>query len=162
RATTLQEVFAYEPDLRVISLSGADGAERVFGSLTSPNYFTVLGVRAAAGRLFTPQDVERSGPIVVLSHRVCTSHYLNDSTVLGRATRLNGAPFPVVGVASPAFQGTTVTAPDVWVPAPFATTVDRHAVIDWLQVMVGGRLKPGVRVSQTAAEMRVIGAALVR
>jgi predicted permease len=162
RTTTLQEVFAYEPDLRVISLSGSEGAERVFGSLASPNYFAVLGVRAAVGRLFTPQDVERSGPVVVLSHRFWTSHYQNDPAVIGRSIRLNGAPFSVVGVASPEFQGTTVTAPDVWVPAAFATTLDRRAVPDWLQVMVGGRLKPGVRVSQTAAEMRVIGAALVR
>ena len=161
RATTVQEVFAYEPDMRAISLSGSDGAERVFGSLASPNYFAVLGVRAAAGRLFTAQDVERSGPIVVLSHRFWTSHYQSDPTVIGRSIRLNGSPFSIVGVTSPAFQGTTVTAPDVWVPAPFATTLGRAAP-QWLQVMVGGRLKPGVRVSQTAAEMSVIGAALVR
>jgi putative ABC transport system permease protein len=160
RATTVQGVFAYEPALRVLSLAGPDGAERVFGSLASPNYFEVLGVRAAAGRLFTSQDVERSGPLVVLSHRLWIGHYKSDPGVIGRSIRLNGSPFSIVGVAAPAFQGSTVTAPDVWIPAPFATTLDRRESAQFLQVMIGGRLKPGVRVSQTAAEMSVIGATL--
>ena len=162
RATTVQGVFAYEPDLRVISLAGPDGAERVFGSLTSPNYFEVLSVHAAAGRLFTAQDVERLGPVVVLSHRFWTSHYRNDPTVIGRSIRLNGSSFSIVGVTSAVFRGTTVTAPDAWVPAAFATALDRHANAQGLQVMVGGRLKPGASASQTAAEMSVLGAALER
>jgi len=71
RATRLDGVYAYQIDLSPISLRGAEGAERVFGNLVTTNFFSVLGVPAAAGRVFGPTDSDEPGasPLLVLSHR---------------------------------------------------------------------------------------------
>ena len=162
RSRTLEDVFAYQVDLMPVSLAGTDGAVRIFGCLSSPNYFTVLGVRPAAGRMFGVTDGVQPGtsPVVVMSHRFWTTHYNQDPAIVGRTVRLNNYPFTVVGVAEEGFRGTSVLAPDVWIPAPMAETLNRSWSFQGLQVMIGGRLKPGVPVAQATAEIELIGRAL--
>ena len=172
RTTSLDGVYAYSRFPQAMSLGGVGtdvGTESVFGSVVTLNYFTVLGAIPAAGRLFGRADSDHPGasPVVVLSHRFWTRHFNTDPTLLGRAVMLNGHPFTVVGVASEGFHGTGVRAVDVWVPMnmaaavtaqPAATLTDRAA--HWL--LIGGRLKPDLSVSQAAAEMDVIGRTLER
>jgi predicted permease len=172
RTATLDGVYAYSRFPQPMSLRGAGaevGVDSVFGSVVTANYFTVLGAVPAAGRLFGTADGEQSGasPVVVLSHRFWSRRFNNDPAVVGRTMTLNGHPFTVIGVASEGFHGTGVRALDVWVPMNMApavnsrgapTLTDRAA--DWL--LVGGRLKPGVSVSQAAAEMDVIARTLER
>ena len=162
RSATLQDAFAYQADLLPVSLAGAEGATRIFGCLSSPNYFSVLGVRPAAGRLFGASDSEQPGasPVVVLSHRFWTMHFSQSPTVVGQPVRLNGQPFVVIGVAAEGFRGTSVLAPDVWIPAPMVESIRPDGTLRGLQVMIGGRLKPGLSVSQAGADMALIGRAL--
>jgi predicted permease len=119
-------------------------------------------VSAAAGRLFGPGDSEREGasPIVVLSHRFWTRRFNADPSVVGQTFRLNGQAFTVVGVASESFQGTNVLAPDVWVPAGMTQTLRPGSSLQWMQVLMGGRLKPGISLRQAAAEIDLIGSAV--
>jgi predicted permease len=171
RTTTLSDVFAYKLQLDSVSLRiTADGAERVFATVATTNYFQLLGVRAAAGRLFGPGDSDRPGasPIAVLSHRFWMRRFGGDSSIPGRTVRLNGHPFAIVGVADQAFRGTSVVAPDLWIPAGMVGVVQPESEAprltsresDWL--MLGGRLKPGVSRAQASAEVAALGEALAR
>ena len=91
---------------------------------------------------------------------------LNQSQdVVGQTIRLNGRPFTIVGVAPDGFQGTGITAADVWVPITMrpAITDESAAVFEnaraaWL--MIGARLKPGVSFERGASEVAAIGQAL--
>ena len=162
RARTLDDVFAYQLDVSSWSLAGDEGAERVFGILVSPNYFTVLGVQPGAGRLFGDRDGAGEVPLVVLSHAFWTRRYNRDPAIVGRTVRVSSHPFTVVGVASEGFRGISVLAPDMWVPAPMLSSFtpgSPHA-LQGLQVMIGGRLEPGVSVAQARAEIDILGRAL--
>jgi predicted permease len=162
RATRLEGVYAYQLDLSAISLRGAEGAERVFGNLVTTNYFSVLGVPAAAGRVFGPHDSDEPGasPLLVLSHRFWTRRFNADAGIIGTTLQINGQPFTVIGVASEAFRGVGVVAPDLWVPTAMASTISRESGPDWLRVMVGGRLKPGVTRQEAAVEIDALGRTL--
>src|SRR5258706_6773343 len=115
RATTLDGVYASGLFPRAMSFSGAgDSAatERVFGTLVTANYFSVLGAAPAAGRLFDPETVDRPGAdaVVVLSHRFWTRRFNRDPSIIGRAILLNRQSLTVIGVAAERFQGPGVRA----------------------------------------------------
>ena len=117
RTTTLSGVYAIRLEPQVMSLSGADGADRVYGTMVSGNYFNVLGTRAARGRLFTDTDDRpESAAATVISYELWQRRFAGDPQILGRVVPLNGYPFTIVGVTTPGFQGTTVMRSDAWVP----------------------------------------------
>jgi predicted permease len=171
RATTLDGLYAYSRFPQAMSVGGTGdygGADSIFGSVVTANYFTVLGALPAVGRLFGAGDSDLPGasPVVVLSHLFWTRRFNQDPSVVGRTLTLDGHPFTVVGVAREGFRGTGVRALDVWVPmgmvatvtAPGATLTDRTA----RRFLIGGRLKAGVTIARAAAEMDVIGQTLAR
>jgi predicted permease len=167
RATTVDGVYAYPLFPHAMSLGGtgsASGSERIFGTAVTGNYFTVLGAAPAAGRLFGAAEIEQPGaaPVVVLSHRFWTRRFDKDPAVVGRTLTLNRRAFTVIGVASEGFQGTGIRAGDVWVPIAMDTPVTSLTNRASAGLLLGGRLKPGVTVSQAAAEMDAIGRALER
>jgi putative ABC transport system permease protein len=87
--------------------------------VVSGNYFSVLGVRAALGRLLTPADDGAPGanPAAVLSYRYWASHLGSDPRLVGQTIALNGHAFEVIGVAPPNFQSAVWgEMPDVFVP----------------------------------------------
>ena len=87
--------------------------------LVSGNYFSVLGVRPAVGRLFAPDDSATRGasPLVVLSYRYWTQHLGADSAVVNQTLLVNGSPFTIIGVVQPGFDSVIGgTAPDIFVP----------------------------------------------
>jgi predicted permease len=152
-----------------MSLSGAGntgGAERIFATVVTSNYFTVLGVRSIVGRVFGPGDGEQPGasPLVVLSHRFWLRRFDANPAIVGQTLKLNGHPFTVVGVAREGFRGTSVVAPDVWIPTAMAETVKsgRRQSAESGGLMLGGRLKPDVSMRQAAAEINAISRALER
>ena len=81
--------------------------EPVQAAIVSGNYFDVLGVRPAVGRMFAANE-DRSGfptRVVVLSHRMWQQRMGGDPAIVGRSIRLNGAAYTVVGVAPRGFDG---------------------------------------------------------
>jgi putative ABC transport system permease protein len=172
RATTLDGVYGHEIFGGAMSLASPEGAERIFATAVTANYFSVLGVRPAAGRLFRTGDLsalasddkraEESGPILVLSHRFWTRRFKQDPGIVGRTVTLNGRAFTVVGVGSEGFQGTRIVAADVWFPLNVSTAMSTltNRAGGWL--VMGGRLKPGVSMTQASAELDGIGRALAR
>jgi hypothetical protein len=93
--------------------------ERTQGELMSGTYFAVLGVPAAQGRLFTPEDDRKPGghSVAVLSHRYWQYRFASDPSVVGRKIAINGHAFTIVGVAAPGFDGVDIAeASQVFVP----------------------------------------------
>jgi putative ABC transport system permease protein len=171
RATTLTDVYAARLDPSPMGLGGQDGAERIYGTTVSANYFTVLGTKPAAGRLLVEADdsgAPGSHPVMVISHELWRRRFGGDPNIVGQTVPLNGTPFAIVGITPPGFQGTTVLRSDAWVPisaTPLATprrNANLLTMREGVWLVMGGRLKPGVTLAQANAEISAIGAALQR
>ncbi len=81
--------------------SQANAAVRSSGHLVSGNYFSLLGVRAMIGRVFTPED-DRPGaePAAVISHRYWQNELNSDASVVGKRFIINNTNFTIVGVTA--------------------------------------------------------------
>ena len=103
-----------------ISLGGGPGAkaERLFGQIVSPEYFSVLGVTAARGRVFAPDtDKPGSAPVVLISDRFWRQHMNSDPAAVGQAMRVNGQTATIVGIGPQDFLGAIPFVPaDIFVP----------------------------------------------
>jgi predicted permease len=133
---------------------------RATAHLVTGNYFDVMGVRAAFGRLLSPEDdLPNSPPVAVVSfgywQRAAALHA--DPAAVGKVAILNGTAFTIVGVAPQEFFGERVRRPpDYWLPLTLQPRVGQTPYLDrtdayWLRLL--GRLRPGAtRVqAQTAA-----------
>jgi predicted permease len=145
----------------------ADGqAELVDARFVSGNYFGVLGIAPAAGRLIAPADDERNGPIVaVLGYRWWQTRFGGDPAVVGKAIRVNNAPVTIIGVAAKDFRGTSLSeATKLFVPVTQTPRVQTgffsrpemltNRGMAWLNVIV--RLKPGVTSQAAAAGLEAV------
>jgi predicted permease len=132
-------------------------ATRASGHLISGNYFSLLGVTAARGRLLTPEDDKPNAPpAAVMSYRYWEQELNRDPSVVGQTFVLNGTNFTVVGITPQEFFGVRVRRPpDFWVPLAFHPQVElRKSFLDDNNVsflMLLGRLKPGVLLAQAQA-----------
>ena len=86
---------------------GGGAVEPVTGQLVSGEFFSVLGVRPALGRLFAPDDNRSLGqhPVLVISYSYWQRRFGGNPGVLGSPLPLNGAHFTIVGVAERGFFG---------------------------------------------------------
>ena len=163
---TLVDVVAQ--DDQTYSIAVDDTAERTWGGLVSGNFFQVMGLRPAAGRLFTPQDDVTPGahPVVVISHAYWQRRFSGDPGIVGRQVTINNTPMTVVGVAPVGFIGSFLgVAASAWVPMAMQREMmggDRmqQRGNGWMQSLV--RLKPGVSEEQAQAEAASMMAQLER
>jgi putative ABC transport system permease protein len=157
-ARTLEHVYARTLFPRSMTLADSAGVEKVVAEVVTTNYFAALGTRPAVGRLFNADESDRPGesPIVVLSHRFWTRRFNADPAIVGHVVRLNQFPMTVVGVAPEAFQGTTIAAPDLWVPLGMTATADQLEARRSGWVVMGARLAPGATMAQATAELDTI------
>jgi predicted permease len=133
------------------------------GQLVTGDYFPLLGVRPALGRLLGPDDdrAPMGHPVVVLAHAYWQRRFGGDPAVLGRSISLSGVPFTIVGVAPEDFFGTEMgTAPSLFAPVMMQPTVMPMTVnllyrpnlySTWLRIL--GRLKSGVSLAQARAQL---------
>jgi predicted permease len=138
-----------------LSVAGEGQTERANGELVSGNYFDVLGVRPAMGRVFTDDDNRVPGghPLVVLSYGYWTRHFGADAGILNKTLIVNGVSMTVVGVARAGFNGVQVgQTPDMFIPITMKAqmTPNWDGLNDqrdyWLAII--GRLKPGLSREQ--------------
>ncbi len=143
-----------------MSLTGKGNPERIWGTVASANYFTVLGVRPTLGRAFLPAEDEKPGgaPVAVISYRLWQTHFAADPDIVGHSIEINQRPYTIVGVAPALFQGSqTGLRSEIWVPIMMVQQLmeqgdlihDHHYF--WMFAM--GRLKPGVAPEQAQEEM---------
>src|SRR6266571_914238 len=141
-----------------LSVAGEGQTERANGELVSGNYFDVLGVVPALGRVFNQDDdlVPGANPIVVLSHGYWVRRFGGDTGILNKMLVVSGHSMTVVGVSRAGFTGVQVgQMPDLFIPmmmkAQITPTWDglKDHRDFWLAIM--GRLKPGLSATQAEA-----------
>ena len=146
-----------------VSLSYKNNAIPAYADTVSGNYFELLGVRAALGRVFREDDDRVPGgrAVAVLSYTAWVSQFGGEASVLNQKVLVNGYPFTVVGVAQKGFVSEKPgDAPDVFVPI----TMRKQITPDWdgfdnrkdYWVTMFARLKPGVTKEQAQAAINVV------
>ncbi|HEY7673044.1 MAG TPA: ABC transporter permease, partial [Gammaproteobacteria bacterium] len=139
-------------------------------TLVSGNFFSVMGVTPAFGRVFRPDEDQVPGrdAVAVLSHGFWERSFAADPSVLGRRVRLNGIEFTVIGVTSEPFTGPDfLVQPDLYVPLMMWPTLvgDQPSPLeqrDRRGIDIKGRLRAGVTLEQAGADVARIGAALAQ
>ncbi|MGH7506570.1 MAG: ABC transporter permease, partial [Longimicrobiales bacterium] len=107
-----------------IDLGLGPDAQRITGQVVSENFFALLGIRPARGRLFVAADAAgAASPVVVVAHRFWRSYLGETAEVVGRTLVLNGTTATIIGVAPQRFSGIEPQPVDVWVPAMKAAAV---------------------------------------
>ena len=134
----------------------------VNAELVSGNYFNVLGVQPALGRVFSQTDdgAPNANPLAVVSFDFWRNALASDPRIVGSKITLNGHPFEVIGVAAPRFYSAVWgQTPQVFVPMAMLDQVTGHTgngLLDhksrWLNIL--GRLAPGVSAAQAQAGMQ--------
>jgi putative ABC transport system permease protein len=144
------------------SIASHGQTDRGSGELVTGNYFEVLGVRPALGRVLSPadDDVQGAHPVLVLSHGYWTRHFGGDAGVLNQTILVNNTEMTIVGVAQAGFSGIQVgQVPDIFVPMTMKgqMTPIRNGLDDWNDsfLAVLARRKPGVSMEQAQAGINV-------
>ena len=144
-------------------------SERVEGEMVSGNFFEVLGVRPALGRVFTAADDRTPGghPLAVLGYDYWRRRFLGRADVLGQSVLINGHPFTVIGVAARGFYGLELSvSSDVYVPVtmqpqlgPAWLKIDGRR-LRWVQVYA--RLQPGTSAERAQAGLQPLFSAILQ
>ena len=128
------------------------------GAYVGGNFFPVLGVKPAVGRLIGFEDDRISDPsaVAVVSWSYWKSRFNLDPAILGKKIIVEDVPVTVVGVVPRRFSGLQVeSGQDVWLPLALQRTIVHSGLGSWSLWLVG-RLKPGVSINQAKAEMAVL------
>jgi predicted permease len=145
-----------------MSLSHNGNNERVWGYLVSENYFDLLGVRAALGRTFLPEEGigPNAHPVVVLSYACWKRLFASDLKIVGASVTINGHTFTVIGIAPPEFTGTeSVFMPEFWIPGMMQEWIEGQKGYESRgngQWFAFGRLKPGVSAQQAEVQLNSV------
>jgi macrolide transport system ATP-binding/permease protein len=155
-------------------------AEQAVAQMVSGGFYSMLGVNAAVGRLFSPEDDRvpgvggRDGPVAVISYRYWQHRFALDPSIVGRAITLNGVAVTIVGVTSPTFFGVMQTlSPDLTLPialqprvSPSTSTElwvhgDEGSILtydatDEYGPSIVARLKRGITIERAQAELTVL------
>ena len=149
-----------------VALNNAVGAkaDRVFGQLVSPEYFSVIGVSAARGRVFSTEvDKPGSEPPVFISDRFWRERMNADRDAVGRTMRVNGLTATIVGVGPKDFLGVMPFIPaDVFVPTTVSASMAPELAGDVIHQREAKsfsallRLAPGVTLKSAEAGLDTI------
>ena len=139
------------------TLTGSGEPERLTAQMLNANIFDLLGVQAARGRTFLPQE-DRPGAagVAMISYGLWQRRFAGAENVLGQSLTLDNKPYTVVGILPAGFQ-VLQQSPDVVLPfEPWAKTLPDDRM--WHPgILPMARLKPGVTLEQARSEMTTIG-----
>jgi putative ABC transport system permease protein len=135
------------------NLTGEANPERLLGVRATGNFFTMMGVKAALGRIIVPEDARPESPkVVVFTWKLWQRRYGGRADVVGSVIRLNGDPYTVIGVLPRSFAFRSETN-EFAVPLVIETDPFRDARISVAFLRVFGRLKPGVTLAQANGDL---------
>jgi predicted permease len=162
RAEPLGEVACRR--LIATSVSVDNQTERLEAEMVSGNFFTMLGVRPAIGRVFNSEEDDRvyqGHPVVVLGYDYWVRRFARDPSVVGRKILVNNYPMTIVGVSAAGFAGLDPSrAPQIRIPIqmkPVLVPEWEWVRMDdprtrWVQVFA--RLKPGYTIASAQAPLQ--------
>jgi macrolide transport system ATP-binding/permease protein len=155
-----------------VSLNAGDAPELVRGAIVTGNYFDVLGVSAARGRVLTPADDREPGghPVVVIGHGLWMRRLGGRPDVVGQTLTINGRAYTILGVTAPEFRGVNLLEDiQVFVPmmmqaavrpprASFSGEMDPDLLTrresGWLSLV--GRLRPELAADKARAGLTTL------
>jgi len=136
-----------------VALSGNPPIQ-VSGARVTSNFFDTFRLRPERGRFFSAEEFRPDGNrVTVLSHEIWQTQFAGRADIVGRAVRLDGETYTVVGIAPADFE--FWGRMDVWMPLVLSNAAADRQTRDLLVV---GRMKPGVTASQAGEEMRTLAA----
>jgi predicted permease len=149
QSSVFQDVAAYDFSGKGLNLTGTV-PEQVHGVHVSEAFFRLFGARTILGRTFTPQeDLPHGGNVVVLSFGFWKRKFGGDPRVVGSTISLSGESFTVLGVTNSEFESDPIA--DLWLPFQFSPNSTDQAHY----FTAAGRLKPGITLGQSNAQLKL-------
>jgi len=162
---TLEHLISYHDT--AFTLTGMERPVRVEAQVVSWDLLPALGIQPELGRGFVADEEKVGTRVAVISHALWASQFASDKSVIGRAIRLSGDLYTVIGVMPPSFRF-PVTQPqnDLWTtlavdndpkdPNPNTSNRGSH----FLRAF--GRMKPGVTITKVDQDLKAIAASLIK
>ncbi len=157
-----------DPESKVLGRAGEP--LKTATARVSANFFTVLGAPLQLGRNFLNQeDRPRGSQVAIMTDSLWTGRFNRDPGILGKPIYLDGLPYTVIGILGPDFRppvmdnsGMVSLARDTNVFMPAAFDLDKMGLDGEFNYQVVARLKPGVTVAQSQAELNVVTASIAK
>ena len=155
--TVFEKMAAYTFASRNLTEQGQT-AERLLGVAATSDFFPIMGVQPAHGRVFKPEEFEPgTDSVIVLSDRFWTRRFGSDPNVVGRKIQLDGKTVEIVGVMPPGFEHPILWGSiDMWQPLAFTPEGKTDRGTNYLSSF--GRLKSGVTIQQAEQSMITLAA----
>src|SRR5262245_54060177 len=157
--TVFSGIFTY--DWVEATVNDGSLAERVSGQLVSGNFFTVMGVGAHLGRLFTDEDDRTPGEqfVTVISYDYWRRRFGADPNIVGKKISVNTRPFTIIGVSAQGFKDVDVSAaPALRIPMMMKDLMQDPRN----DTPVMARLKPGVSIEQAQVAADALFQSVIR
>ena len=147
----------------MVSITFGGRTELAAAELVSGNYFPVLGVGAAAGRVFNASDDLFQGghPLAVISYGYWRSRFAGDRGIIGKKIVVNGSPITIIGVSQQGFDGVEPGyGPQIRIPITMQDSLPPNQPYPQLNnrrrrfIQVFGRLKPGMTLERAKAGLQ--------
>ena len=149
-----------------LNLKVGDVAQRISVEAVSANYFSMLELPPLLGRAFTPEESE--APVVMLGEELWRRRFGANPKLVGQIVALEGSPLTVIGIVPARYRGVNLNwgdPPQAWIPLGASPeVVPRFKQIDIFHqrsaqwIVLFGRLKQGVTVSQAEVELQLMAA----
>jgi len=158
-------------NLAMVGVGEKESTRRAFTDVVSANYFSVLGVMPIQGRTFRPEEETpgRGAAVAIVSYNYWKKEGLSPA-MLGSTITIDSRPFTVVGILPQGFTGTTqIFSPEIFLPlgvydqvANDFETENKGKLNDRAgrQLMMVGRLKPGMTAAAAAPRLKALAASL--
>lgn len=159
---TMTEVSVF--DQISLNLKTENGADRVIAERVNAGYFSILGIAAARGRTFTPDEdsLPDAHPVAVVSHSFWRNRFGSDPSLVGKSIDLNGRSLTIVGIMPEGFGGLSFQA-DVWIPVAMLSVDSPVALLTtrsnrWVPAV--GRLRDGISMEDGQRDLIAVAAQL--
>src|SRR5436305_1285044 len=170
QSTSFSDVIAYR--LTLGGLTADNRGDHCIATRVTGNYFSVLGVQPALGRLILPTEGQTPGadPILVLGYSYWQKRFAGDSNVIGKSVEMNGHSLTIVGVAPQGFHGTYfIVDSDLYLPLSVnvGTKDEKQVQNTWTQrsersLTLMARLKSGANLKQAQSSLNVVAQRLAQ
>jgi predicted permease len=164
QAATFSDIFAIV--LSEVQLTVNGRSEQCVANYVSGSFFSTLGIKPSLGRLILPNEGETRGEplVVVLGYSYWNKRFRGDPGIVGKQVLINNRAATVLGVVEPRFHGMySIFEMDAYLPIS-GLTVEEGDLLwtsrDLRRLLVYGRLRPGVSLSQAQSSLDVVAARL--
>jgi len=146
------EALAGYSTLDRVNLESPEGAVSLPAVKTTDNFFNVFGVAPVLGRVFLPgEDQPGKDNVAVLSYEVWKANFNGDASIVGKAVRLDGSPYTIVGVMPAGFRYPLYSRQAIYTPLHAPESWRKARGFHWMRTV--GLIQPSVSIQQAQADI---------